>query len=229
MATLSNYWHALRYLKPVQLFGRLWFKFYRPRVDFAASPNVRELSGVWVQPISKPQSMQASDSFCFLNETHKLLPTEWDSSKLSKLWRYNLHYFDDLNAYGAVERNSWHLDLLAQWTRENPPSTGTGWEPYPASLRIVNWIKWALSCSALPSECLESLAVQVRWLSHRLEYHLLGNHLFSNAKALVFAGAFFSGSEANQWLNRGLTILAREIPEQILSDGGQFERICITH
>ena len=60
-------------------------------------------------------------------------------------------------------------------------------------------------------------------MKKRLEVHLLGNHLFSNAKALVFAGIFFEGGEAGQWLEKGLSILAKQIPEQILSDGGQFE------
>jgi hypothetical protein len=57
---------------------------------------------------------------------------------------------------------------------------------------------------AMPSaECVHSLAVQARHLSRRLEYHLLGNHLFANAKALVFAGLFFQGDEADAWLADG--------------------------
>ncbi|MCB1590758.1 MAG: alginate lyase family protein, partial [Xanthomonadales bacterium] len=50
-----------------------------------------------------------------------------------------------------------------------------------------------------------------------------GNHLFANAKALVFAGCYFEGSEVTRWLGTGLRILARELPEQVLPDGGQFE------
>jgi uncharacterized heparinase superfamily protein len=73
------------------------------------------------------------------------------------------------------------------------------------------------------------LAVQAHWLSRRIEWHLLGNHLFANAKALVFAGAFFEGREAAAWLQQGMAILARETPEQILPDGGQFERSPMYH
>jgi uncharacterized heparinase superfamily protein len=76
---------------------------------------------------------------------------------------------------------------------------------------------------------IQSLATQVRALRRRLEYHLLGNHLFANAKALVYAGVFFEGSEAEEWVNKGMAILAREIPEQILADGGQFERSPMYH
>ena len=90
----------------------------------------------------------------------------------------------------------------------------------PSSLRIVNWIKWSLAGNELSAEALQSLAIQVRYLRKRLEYHLLGNHLFANGKALVFAGLFFVGAEAEGWWEKGLSILEREIPEQVLEDGG---------
>lgn len=174
--------------------------------------------------------MLGPTSFRFLNQQWQL-PDKggWDDPELSRLWRYNLHYFDDLNAAGASVRNQWHQDLLRRWVMENPPATGTGWEPYPTSLRIVNWIKWSLHGNSLPSECTASLALQSRWLAKRIEFHLRGNHLLSNAKALLFAGLFLHGDKAERWLNLGLSILAREIPEQILADGGQFERSPMYH
>jgi uncharacterized heparinase superfamily protein len=76
---------------------------------------------------------------------------------------------------------------------------------------------------------LDSLAMQVRWLGKRLETHLLGNHLWANAKALVTAGLFFDGDEADQWRRRGLAILLAELDEQILPDGGHFERSPMYH
>jgi uncharacterized heparinase superfamily protein len=69
----------------------------------------------------------------------------------------------------------------------------------------------------------------VRWLCKRLEYHLLGNHLLANAKALVFAGLYFDGRHAAHWRNTGLAILERELPEQVLADGGNFERSTMYH
>jgi uncharacterized heparinase superfamily protein len=93
----------------------------------------------------------------------------------------------------------------------------------------VNWIKWALRGEKLGPELIESLAVQTRWLNRRLEHHLLGNHLFANAKALVFAGLWFDGAEAGRWRDRGTEILATELREQVLADGGQFERSPMYH
>lgn len=167
--------------------------------------------------------MTGPGAFRFLNEDGALATHGWDHPAKAKLWRYNQHYFEDLNAESAAERSAWHGDLITDWIASNPAGRGTGWEPYPASLRIVNWVKWALAGNSLDAAAQHSLAIQSRWLTHRLEWHLLGNHLFANAKALVFAGLWFDGPEAEGWLARGTAILAREITEQILPDGGQFE------
>ena len=39
----------------------------------------------------------------------------------------------------------------------------------------------------------------------------------------------FDGPEGARWLTKGLGILARQIPEQILADGGHFERSTMYH
>jgi len=216
---------TVSYLRPIQIFGRFWFNWYRPAPDLSPAPRLRPMSGQWVEPAYKRPSLLGPQKFRFLNVEHELTSADdWNSSSYNMLWLYNLHYFDDLNANGAASRSEWHRELLLRWVKENPPAEGVGWAPYPTSLRIVNWIKWSLAGNRLPDECLQSLAVQARWLGQRLEYHLLGNHLFANAKALVFAGLFFEGDEAQRWLQKGLEILKNEIPEQILTDGGHFER-----
>lgn len=229
LSLVLSYWHTLRYLRPIQFYGRAWFRLARPRPDLRAAPPVRARSGPWVLPARRHASLTGPSCYRFLNEEHSLAEVGWDSPAVAKLWRYNLHYFDDLNSAEADSREEWHRVLLARWVRENPPALGTGWESYPTSVRIVNWVKWALDGHVLAPECIHSLAIQARWLARRVEWHLLGNHLFVNAKALVFAGLYFSGPEADQWLEQGLRILAREMPEQILVDGGQFERSPMYH
>jgi uncharacterized heparinase superfamily protein len=224
------YFHTLRYLKPVQLWGRVSFRLLRPKPELRPAPAVRQSSSAWQTPAARRVSMLSQTRFRFLNVEHDI-PTsaDWNSAQLPKLWLYNLHYFDDLNAEGTANRVEWHRDLIARWIVENPPGQGNGWEPYPLSLRIINWIKWAESGNALDEVARHSLAVQARFLTQRLERHLLGNHLFANAKALMFAGCYFEGDEADAWLRLGMGILNREIPEQILSDGGHFERSTMYH
>ena len=219
----ARLWRTVRHLRPVQVYGRLWFRLARPRPDLSPAPALRHAQGVWQAPARRRASLTGPGVFCYLNEAGSLADHGWDGPAKTRLWRYNQHYFDDLNADSASQRIDWHRALISGWIAANPPGHGTGWEPYPASLRIVNWVKWALAGNNLPENTRHSLAVQTRWLARRLEWHLLGNHLFANAKALVFAGLYFDGSEAEHWLAKGQRILDREISEQILPDGGQFE------
>jgi uncharacterized heparinase superfamily protein len=225
---ISRYFHTLRYLKPVQIYGRVWFRLHQPRPDTSPAPNPRNPRGIWHPPCPKPESINNDNNAgltpTFLNETHIVQsPEDWNNPAWEKLWLYNLHYFDDLGCRGAEGKRALHQGLIRRWIRENPPGAGNGWEPYPISLRLVNWIKWGLAGDGLEDDVVHSLAVQARYLFRRLEFHLLGNHLLANAKALVFAGLFFQGKEADAWLEKGAKILAAQIPAQVLEDGGHFE------
>jgi len=229
MRRVLRLWRTVRHLRPVQVYGRLWFRLARPRPDLSQALPLRPCDGDWCAPARRQPSLTGPGAFRFLDEAGSLAEHGWDDPARPKLWRYNQHYFDDLNALNAPERDDWHRALIADWIAANPPGRGTGWEPYPTSIRIVNWVKWGLADTAPSQDAIQSLAVQARWLTRRMEWHLLGNHLFANAKALVFAGLYFNGAEAARWLDTGTRILAREIPEQILPDGGQFERSPMYH
>ncbi len=204
---------------------------YRPRVvPLVDKPKLRVQQGNWCPPLSRNTSMLAPNTFRFLNFEYTLPSVGgWNESGLDKLWLYNLHYFDDLNSHEAFKRTEWHQRLIERWLLENPPACGNGWEPYPTSLRIVNWTKWLARGNAAVPGMLESLALQASWLTKRLEFHLLGNHLFVNAKALIFAGLLFDGPQAAAWLRTGLEIITRELPEQVLPDGGNFELSTMYH
>ena len=188
---------TLRYVKPIQIWNRIWRKFLPKGVSDYESPT------------------ESLGEFEFLNV--KGIPKGWNDSRFEKLWLYNLHYFDYLATMGDKECE----EIIEKWIRDNPVGYGNGWDPYPISLRVVNWVKYFTrrGRSPRPTER-ESLEAQVRWLRSRLEYHLLANHLLANAKALVFAGKFL-GNE--KWYNNGLAIYKKELPEQTCSDGVNFE------
>ena len=225
------YFNTLKFLKLKQIYMRIWFNLFKPRLVKTHIPILRLAKNEIYQSAKKKVSLINEDTFCFLNKSESLSEIGWNGevNNVSRLWRYNQHYFDDLNAIQASRRNEWHNKLLNRWVKENPIGHGIGWHSYPTSLRIVNWIKWHCSKNILNETCKKSLAIQVRWLNKRIEWHILGNHLFSNAKALVFAGLFFSGKEADGWLKKGLKIINRELEEQILNDGGNFERSPMYH
>jgi uncharacterized heparinase superfamily protein len=230
LTSLARYWRTVRHLRPGQVVHRVVFRMARPAVDHRPAPSLRpSLRAAWLPPAENEQSLFGQTRVRLLGLEGNIDDGGWDDSAKTKLWRYNLHYFDDLTGANAAGRAPWHTELMNRWVRDNPPALGTGWEPYPTSLRIVNWVKWWVAGGDLPASCVESLAIQARWLTRRLERHLLGNHLFANAKALLFAGAAFDGPEAASWITRGTSILVTEIPEQILPDGGQFERSPMYH
>lgn len=226
----SRYWHTIRHLQPRQVLGRLWFHVYQPKVDRGPAPGRRTPGRAWRPVAWREPSLLGPDTVTFLNVTGAV---DWNDASRDTLWLYNLHYFDDLTAQGFTKRRLWHESLLHRWIGENQTGAGVGWAPYPTSLRIANWIKWILAIEAPATradrELLDSLARQVRWLGKRLETHLLGNHLWANAKALLMAGVFFEGPEADQWRARGLEIVTTGLDEQILSDGGHFERTPMYH
>ena len=230
MRHLVRLFHTVRNLRPIQIYYRLWFRLYRPVFIQKHALELREASVGWVSVAPKEQTQFGLQKFRFLDKYRELkCARDWNNSSWEKLWLYNLHYFEDLSASDAYVRHDWHRKLIRKWIDDNPPRAGVGWDSYPISLRIVNWIKWVAAGNSLDRAGLDSLAFQARYLDKRIEYHLLANHLFANAKALVFSGAYFSGSEADSWLKKGLDIIRKELPEQVLNDGGHFERTPMYH
>ena len=224
MKKILLYWHTLRFLKPIQIFGRIWFYFNRVKIRTAPSLKIRQSIGKWIEPIPKKSKLISSNVFFFLNLEGDLREVGWGGAGKDRLWKYNLHYFDYLLSEDSTEKVEWHRTLINDWILKNTAFKGVGWESYPTSLRIVNWIKWTKAGNDLEADWLQSLSFQAEWLSNRLEWHIRGNHLLSNAKALIFAGLFMEGKEPARWLRVGLEIMDRELDEQILPDGGHFER-----
>lgn len=226
MNKISKLYHTLKYLKPIQFSNRITRRF-RKVIFNSILLSVNKTTMSWKSYPVLNSCYEGEGKFVFLNVSDTV--SDWNDQKKSKLWLYNLHYFDDLNQFGWEDRSEIHNHLINTWIEQNPKMLGNGWEPYTISLRCVNWIKWFLSGNEPKTEWLYSLSLQVQALEQKLEYHLLGNHLFANAKALVFAGCFYEGEEAKVWLQRGLDILDKEIPEQILDDGGNFELTPMYH
>lgn len=223
------YWRTVRYLKPIQIYTRVWRAVRRSTPNLSPAPQPRTGGANWKTAAARCPSLIDKETFRFLGETATLAEVGWTGDQKGKLWRYHQHYFDDLNSSNCEVRAAWHRSLMDRWLKENAPGAGDGWEPYPTSIRIVNWIKWALSGQRLSDEGSHSLAVQARWVRRNLEYHLLGNHLIANAKALIFAGVFFEGAEADEWRLTGCRILEAQLQEQVLPDGVHFERSPMYH
>lgn len=179
--------------------------------------------------------------FELLGEVRTLRWPDWRVRYGSYLWSYHLHYFDyalDLAwAYrvtGDPDFLSTLDELLLGWIDGTDPGHGVGWEPYPTSIRIMNWIQLLLVAGdslaeATRQRVLRSLARQAAFLDSRLEYHIQANHLQRNLSALVFAGLFFGGGLSARWRGRRAGQLWKEVREQVLEDGVHYERSPMYH
>lgn len=214
--------HTVKYLKFKQIYYRVYYRFNKPKFIKCSQPSSSEWQ--WSGPLLNKQSLFSITDVKFLNQAGTITaPVDWNCASKPKLWLYNLHYFDDLSSQDAAQRYTLHKDFIEKWISENPPCSGNGWEPYPISLRLVNWVKW---CSVQPKVTpmyLQSMLEQANVLIQQLEYHILGNHLFANAKALTFVGAYLQGENSEKLLAQGIKLLNEELDEQFLADGAHFE------
>ena len=225
MKKIIRLFHTVKYLKLIQIWRRLIKKILPSHfISTIKFIEVEKVINRFEPTVLSKQSIFGLWTFSFLNKKYNIKNFEYhNTNKIEKLWMYNLHYFDDLNSINSDQRRDWHNILIQKWIEQNPPVFGIGWEPYPTSLRIVNWIKWSLLGADMKKDWLNSLATQAKYLSKNLEYHLLGNHLFTNAKALIYAGLYFKGASAKNWYQIGIEIFNKELNEQLLPDGGHFE------
>jgi uncharacterized heparinase superfamily protein len=256
MRKLLLYVRSVRHLKSTQISARLLallrrrvlyrFKFYTARYLH------RETASNQYAPIEFPVEEHAPNSlhglysgnFTFLNRSVcSGEPINWFPKRESRLWIYNLHYFDYVVPLGwrfaqLVDKRAYQVfrRLVSEWIHNCPVATPLAWDPYPLSLRITNWIKaYTLFESALRGDV--SFATELRrclhahacFLEDNIEYDVLGNHLIENGRALLYSGMFFHSPDAERWRRKGERILWRELSEQSLNDGGHYERSPMYH
>jgi uncharacterized heparinase superfamily protein len=241
MASAALLFHTVRHLRPTQIVSRAYYRVADRLGDPSAWRRRLRQAEVgeccwrpcteFLPPQQQGNSQQAirQGRFRFQNDERDMgRPIRWDSVEPPMLWRYHLHYFDYL---WSLELDTGR-ELALDWIDRHPIGRGqVGWDPYPTSLRLLNWCAFffgkhreqSRADSRFVQVIRESIGLQAERLSRRLEYHLLGNHLLENAAALACVGSCFDGSVASRCLNRGLRLLARELDEQILPDGLHFE------
>lgn len=222
---ISRLGYTLRHLKVTQL-STFIVRRGLPAAKVSAVPTcvLREcMHGQPLLPVTTLRNSESDFEFLHSVETVNDSVINWNPSEQSRLWRYHLHYFDMLrDPDRSSENKQW---LIEDWIQSNPQGSEPAWEPYTASLRIVNWIGFFLCAETeIPVNWLNSLYEQVLWLEKNDERHILANHYFENIKSWLFAGLYFSGSDADRWLQKSQKLLAQQLDEQFLTDGGHYER-----
>lgn len=232
---LSLLFHTVIHLKWVQLYYQLFYKL-RNKVlkahSFASLKGYKAIKTT-LQLVEHPFVAGSSSiavtnnglEFTFLNlsQTFPVKSIDWNYEGEGKLWNYNLNYFDFLQD-SSVSRKD-RLELISQYC-ESFDSLSGGLEPYPISLRGINWIKY-LSVNKIRDRSIdECLYKQYKILFSNLEYHILANHLLENAFS-VFHAAYYFQNES--FYRQAQKLLKEQLKEQILEDGGHFERSPMYH
>lgn len=161
--------------------------------------------------------MNKDNSFVFLNQKKDFGDTiDWNYLGFGRLWAYNLNYFEFLH---QKEMNAQRGKEIIDDFIEQLNSSKVGLEPYPSSLRCINWIRF-FSKHGGNARYNSVLYKQLLLLKKSKEYHIMGNHLLENGFALLFGAYYFNDKT---FYKEAKGILKSQLDEQILDDGGHFE------
>ena len=215
---LFLYLNTIKYLNSKQIFYQI---FYRLNLNKIFSFNnikieIPKKNILWKNYLNKPSEYFDGNTFVFLNKKKKFDVIDWDYVGNDKLWSYNLNYFNFLLQDGISKKEG--LTLIFDYIDSNNKKIGT--QPYPTSLRIVNWIKFLSNHKIIDQKINLQIIHDTNKLLNNIEYHIQGNHLFENGITLLFSGVFF---ENKKIIEKGLTFINEELDKQILNDGGHFE------
>uniref|UniRef100_A0A7C4QPH3 Alginate lyase family protein n=1 Tax=Schlesneria paludicola TaxID=360056 RepID=A0A7C4QPH3_9PLAN len=219
---------------------------------------LREEGVPWIAPFHRlgPTGNQAVE--CLLaGDFHHLGRTvrigrddpDWErgGAQAGRLWQITLHYHGwvyDL-AEAAVQGDARALPLLQHYLEHwlaacrlhKVGADSLIWNSFAIATRLGWWVR-ALELlrrgqAALPPDFIlrwqHSLSRQAQYLSHHLEWDLRANHLLRDAVGLAWAGRYLAGRAADRWLKLAGELADSQAVEQVLPDGGHFERSPMYH
>ncbi|MEN0001310.1 MAG: heparinase II/III family protein [Pseudomonadota bacterium] len=159
-------------------------------------------------------------------------PLDWSTPGpgiANQLWRSHLHAMEYLETVDDILFARLCQDWIAHNASPSGPARHDAWNSYALSIRVVVWMQQIDKRKdrlnrATVDQLGRSIAAQVRYLENNLETDIGGNHLFKNIKALLCAGVFFDGPEAQRWRRIGRCVLRQQLSTQLLDDGVHIER-----
>jgi hypothetical protein len=215
------YFFTLINLSYIQIYFRIYYiikhKFFS--LSNKKFKPVAHIPIKWKDEIFNHDSFnKRKNKFVFINVTHSFCNSiDWDFQNHGKLWSYNLSYFEFLNQHKISIDDG--LFLIEDFILKKNTLTDAN-EPYPTSLRCINWVKFLSKNNIVDNKVDNVLYNDFIFLSKNLEYHLLGNHLLENAFSLLFGSYYFQDKNFYQ---KSKKLIEKELDEQILNDGAHFE------
>tara|TARA_B100000941_G_scaffold157167_1_gene111515 strand:- start:8907 stop:10481 length:1575 start_codon:yes stop_codon:yes gene_type:complete len=213
--------NTIKYLKFKQIFYRIFYSFkFKTFQNFNRSiDSVQTLK--FNQFLIHSNFSFSNNSFTFLNRTKKFNKINWNFLDYGKLWNYNLNYFSYLDSIDKKQGLTLINDYIHFYNQNK-----NNIEPYPTSLRLMNWIKFLSKNNINDSFINDTIASDSEYLYNNIEYHLMGNHILENSFSLLFC-SYYLKSEKLYFRSR--KILLSQLREQILPDGAHFELSTMYH
>lgn len=223
-------YHTIRHLRAAQVYYRLYYKLKRAYYKTPGTPEkaIEAALSFPTIPFSQTDTHNnynpSNNTFSFVNLRHSFgTEIDWNYAGLGKLWVYNLNYFDWLNDESITINN--RLETIDNYFfKSNKLKDGT--EPYPSSLRGVNWISFLSRHAIKNRPAITHLYETYHRLAAFTEYHIQANHLLENGFSLFFGAHYFNNTA---WYSKAKHILTGQLPEQILNDGAHYETSPMYH
>jgi uncharacterized heparinase superfamily protein len=191
--------------------------------------------------------------FRHLNEEQQLgRPPDWllGPRDHGRLWTVTLHYHEWACALAAIaaakgtcaaEAAELYQEYVGDWIDRcdlsHPGARHLAWNSYAIGTRLDQWGRsaqrfgpaWWSANPLFAQRFLASFWQQANHLADNIEWDLRGNHLVRDAVGLAWAGRFFAGPDAQRWLQQASELALEQAIEQVLADGGHFERSPMYH
>ena len=142
-------------------------------------------------------------------------------------WLHGFGWLRDLRALGGDEARRQARELVSTWILQHERWSQVPWRPDVLGARLVSWLGnhdfFAASADDFfRAELRQSIARQARHLARTVRLAPAGAGRIAAIHGLLVAGAALPNGDRR--MAQAVRLLERELPDQILEDGGHCER-----
>jgi len=169
----------------------------------------------------------------------------------NRLWIITLHYQQWLYELARIVREGdpadrrragqllrqYLSDWLSQCELSQPGAAALANNSYAIATRLGWWVRafglvgkeFRRQQPELVNRWVTAIWCQAEHLSRHVEWDLRANHLLRDAVGLAWASRFFCDAASRRWERTANRIAVDQTDEQVLADGGHFERSPMYH
>lgn len=217
---MFNFFYILRRYKISQILWKLFYIIKIKKFCSVAELKINYPKKKFNYFVNKSSTLLEYNFIKVFN--YKL--ADFDTNIKDKLINYYINYFDFINSEKNYKKTQLINNIINKWNIFFLKKKSIIFDQYPLSIRIFNLIKWDLKFRKIDQKTKIIIFKQADFLRKNLEYHLVGNHLITNLKAIIYSSLYFETKNSEKWFNEIIKILELQIDYQILADGCHYEK-----